>query len=192
MEGQNRCGIRSNAVWDRSAVLFFVQLLRAQSLPATSDTPTFRVTTRLVFLDVTVLDRKGRPVVRGLTKDDFTITEKKKQQPIFCFEAPELHDGAGRPTGCAGRASGSGKPVARNGPKLYAEQGRPALWVRSYTGRAAFESELILFRRAVQSVHRRIAADRAVEQGCTGPKEYSVGGQWRTEPSYGVSDRLDR
>ena len=31
-----------------------------------SDTPTIQVTSRLVFLDVTVLDKKGRPVVNGL------------------------------------------------------------------------------------------------------------------------------
>jgi len=65
--------------------------LKAQAQSAPSSAPTFRVTTRLVFLDVTVLDRKGRPVVKGLTKDDFTITENKKQQRIFSFEAPESH-----------------------------------------------------------------------------------------------------
>lgn len=53
--------------------------------------PTIRVTSRLVFLDVTVLDKKGHPVVKGLTKDDFTITDNKKQQRIFSFEAPETH-----------------------------------------------------------------------------------------------------
>ena len=60
---------------------------RAQQTPA--NTPTIRVTSRLVFLDVTVLDKKGRPVVKGLTKDDFTITDNKKPQRIFSFEAPE-------------------------------------------------------------------------------------------------------
>jgi VWFA-related protein len=50
--------------------------------------PTFRVTSNLVFLDVTVLDKQGRPVVTGLTKDDFTITENKKPQRIFSFDAP--------------------------------------------------------------------------------------------------------
>jgi hypothetical protein len=44
-----------------------------------------------VFLDVTVLDKKGRPVESGLTKDDFTITEDKIPQTIFSFEAPEVH-----------------------------------------------------------------------------------------------------
>lgn len=58
-----------------------------QSVPA----PTLHVTSSLVFLDVTVLDKKGRPVVAGLTKDDFTITEEKKPQRIFSFEPPDIH-----------------------------------------------------------------------------------------------------
>jgi VWFA-related protein len=56
-----------------------------------SDIPKIKVTSALVFLDVTVLDKKGRPVVTGLTKDDFTITEDKVPQAIFSFEAPEAH-----------------------------------------------------------------------------------------------------
>src|SRR6201989_2519645 len=55
-------------------------------------TPPFRITSNLVFLDVTVLDKKGRPVVTGLTRDDFTLTENKKPQRIFSFDAPA--DGA--------------------------------------------------------------------------------------------------
>jgi hypothetical protein len=57
-----------------------------QTAPAA---PTFRVTSNLVFLDVTVLDKKGRPVVMGLTRDDFTITESGKPQRIFSFDAPD-------------------------------------------------------------------------------------------------------
>jgi len=71
--------------------LLSLQPLKAQAQPTPFGTPTFRVTTRLVFLDLTVLDRKGRPVVKGLAKDDFTITENKKQQRIFSFEAPDSH-----------------------------------------------------------------------------------------------------
>ena len=63
----------------------------AQGQQGPSDTPTIQVTSRLVFLDVTVLDKKGRPVVNGLTKDDFTITEDKRPQAIFSFEAPQTH-----------------------------------------------------------------------------------------------------
>ena len=51
-------------------------------------TPTFRVTSNLVFLDVTVVDKKGRVVTSGLTKDDFAITENKEPQRIFSFDAP--------------------------------------------------------------------------------------------------------
>lgn len=67
------------------------QNLMAQEQPGPSGTPTFRVSSNLVFLDVTVLDKAGRPVVKGLTKDDFIITEDKKPQRIFSFEAPETH-----------------------------------------------------------------------------------------------------
>jgi VWFA-related protein len=49
------------------------------------------VTSSLVFLDVTVVDKKGHPVVKGLTKDDFTITDDKKPQRIFSFEPPDRH-----------------------------------------------------------------------------------------------------
>ena len=68
-----------------------VPRLIAQGQPGASGVPTFRAKSSLVFLDVTVLDKKGRPVVSGLTKDDFTITEDKKTQRIFSFEAPETH-----------------------------------------------------------------------------------------------------
>ena len=62
-----------------------------------SNIPTLQVTSRLVFLDVTVLDKKGNPVVTGLSKDDFTITENKKPQRIFSFEPPQrAHHGSDR------------------------------------------------------------------------------------------------
>jgi VWFA-related protein len=57
------------------------------------------VTSNLVFLDVTVLDKQGRPVVTGLTKDDFTITESGTPQRIFSFDAPSA-----RNAGSAGSA----------------------------------------------------------------------------------------
>jgi hypothetical protein len=40
----------------------------AQARQDQPSTPTFRATSGLVFLDVTVLDKKGRPVVTGLTR----------------------------------------------------------------------------------------------------------------------------
>jgi VWFA-related protein len=68
-----------------------IQKSRAQAQQGSVNVPTIQVTSRLVFLDVTVLDKKGHPVVTGLTKDDFLITEDKKPQRIFSFEAPETH-----------------------------------------------------------------------------------------------------
>jgi VWFA-related protein len=59
--------------------------------PQAEPPPTLRVTSSLVFLDVTVLDKKNHPVVTGLTKDDFTITEDKNPERIFSFEPPALH-----------------------------------------------------------------------------------------------------
>jgi VWFA-related protein len=71
--------------------LFGIQGSMARAQQASSDAVTIQVTSRLVFLDVTVLDKGGRVVVKGLTKDDFTITDNKKPQRIFSFEAPETH-----------------------------------------------------------------------------------------------------
>lgn len=69
--------------------LFPAQQFSAQGAPPNA--PTFRVNSTLVFLDVTVLDKNGHPVVHGLTRDDFAITEDKRPQRIFSFEAPETH-----------------------------------------------------------------------------------------------------
>ena len=71
--------------------VFYGQVVRAQLQPGASNAPTIQVTSRLVFLDVTVLDKKGHIVAKGLTKDDFAITEEKKPQRIFSFEAPQTH-----------------------------------------------------------------------------------------------------
>ncbi len=67
------------------------QKANAQGQQGSSGAPTLQVTSTLVFLDVTVLDKHGKPVVSGLSKDDFTITEDKKPERIFSFEAPEAH-----------------------------------------------------------------------------------------------------
>lgn len=92
----------------RHAVLsLFTLLLLIPSAPARGQsgqqppepTPTLRVTSSLVFLDVTVLDKKGNPVVTGLTKDDFTITEDKRPERIFSFEPPDTHAMAANSSG---------------------------------------------------------------------------------------------
>jgi VWFA-related protein len=66
-------------------------ILSAQQ-PAT-ETPQerFRARTDLVQADVTVLDDRRRPV-RGLTKEDFTIFQDGKPQPIEAFSEVSLPD----------------------------------------------------------------------------------------------------
>jgi hypothetical protein len=51
--------------------------------------PTFRVGTELVLVNVVVRDRSGN-VVRGLTRDDFIITEDNKPQSVSSFDFEEL------------------------------------------------------------------------------------------------------
>ena len=67
-------------------VVFLLSVVAGLFFPAKSQTAspttTIRVTSDLVYLDVTVVDRKGNPVVTGLTKNDFTITENGKPQRI--------------------------------------------------------------------------------------------------------------
>lgn len=76
-----------------ASLLLFIpaQELTAQGQQPPPSVPTLRVTSALVFLDVTVLDKSGHPVVSGLTSNDFTITEDKRPQRIFSFEAPQTH-----------------------------------------------------------------------------------------------------
>ena len=51
---------------------------------ATGQPPVFRVATRLVQVNVVVHDRRGEPVT-DLKKEDFTVTERGKPQPISFF-----------------------------------------------------------------------------------------------------------
>ena len=51
--------------------------------------PTFRSAVRAIQIDAVVTDEEGNPV-RGLTIDDFELTERGKPQPITTFEAVDL------------------------------------------------------------------------------------------------------
>jgi VWFA-related protein len=55
-----------------------------------SNAPVLTVTSRLVVLDVVVLDSKGN-VVTGLDKSQFTVYEDKTEQRIRNFEGPSDH-----------------------------------------------------------------------------------------------------
>jgi VWFA-related protein len=80
----------------RGIALFFLAcgagIVMAQA-PATSP-ETLSVTTQLVVLDATVLDKAGRVVTQPLTRDDFQIEENKKPQEIYSFESVAEHSAA--------------------------------------------------------------------------------------------------
>lgn len=64
----------------------------AQSAPPTqtpAQQPTFRTKVNAVTLDVTVLDKSGRPV-NDLTADDFEIVEQGKPQKVEQFELVDM------------------------------------------------------------------------------------------------------
>lgn len=83
------------------AVLIGVANGAARSRPVQETKPAqqpLRVTTRLVPLDVIVLDKRGNPV-SGLTKDDFEVLDNKSPRTIqlFSVETNQLLPGAAQP-----------------------------------------------------------------------------------------------
>ncbi len=79
-----------------SAFLLAALLVRqspaqSQQQLAPSNAPTIRTTSSLVFLDVTVVDKKGHPVTTALSRNDFAVSEDNRPEKIFSFEAPEAH-----------------------------------------------------------------------------------------------------
>ena len=73
-------------------VLASVLVLSAATPRAQTPTPSrpvFRTETELVLVNVVVRDKSGA-VVRGLTQDDFTVTEDDKSQTITSFDFEEL------------------------------------------------------------------------------------------------------
>jgi VWFA-related protein len=65
-------------------------LLLPIALLLAAQTPVIRVDTRLVELNIVVLDQNNRPV-EGLTKADFTIFDRNKEQKIALFSVSSVH-----------------------------------------------------------------------------------------------------
>ena len=57
---------------------------QARSTSPPQEQPALRVTTRLVEVNVIVQDRAGQPV-SDLTRDDFVVLDKGREQPIAFF-----------------------------------------------------------------------------------------------------------
>jgi VWFA-related protein len=77
---------------------------------------TFSAQAEVILVDVVVLDGEGRPV-RGLTREDFTVLEDGRPQPVIGFEARDLGAAApgvvpAAPAGAATAPAGRGRTLA--------------------------------------------------------------------------------
>ncbi len=74
----------------------WVGVLGTVSMGAQAPAPSepLLMTTQLVVLDATVLDKAGHVVTQPLTRDDFQIEEDKKPQTIYSFESVVEHAAA--------------------------------------------------------------------------------------------------
>jgi hypothetical protein len=80
--------------WRRIALLWLAaaHLTVFVAAQATAPPPeVLHVTTQLVVLDATVLDKDGHIVTQALGRDDFLIEENKKPQAIYSFESAGEH-----------------------------------------------------------------------------------------------------
>ncbi len=107
-----------------------------------SDVPSLKVTSTLVTLDVTVFDKNGQPVINGLTKDDFKITENKQPQHIFSFEPAQVHLPDGSEIG-----TGDGK----TGDAKYDREGRTPVTIFVLDRLNCSVDEFAQVRRAVRT-----------------------------------------
>ena len=83
--------------------------------PSHGQVPTFPSAVELVTVDAVVLAENGRPV-RGLTRDDFVLTEDGKAQEIVSFEGFDLAELADEPRARPSPvASNARSPEARAG-----------------------------------------------------------------------------
>ena len=62
--------------------------------PSTQPSPRFEMRTEAVVVDVSVTDRKGRPVTT-LTQSDFEVLEDDAPQTVLTFERHAADPGAG-------------------------------------------------------------------------------------------------
>jgi hypothetical protein len=76
-------------------VALFVGIFIGAAISCAQDpTQTLTVTTRLVVLDATVLDKAGHIVTQPLGRDDFQIEENKRPQTVYSFESSAEHTSA--------------------------------------------------------------------------------------------------
>src|SRR5437868_3249047 len=82
-----------------------------QPRTTTPQPPTFRLETSLIEADAVVTDAQGN-IVRGLTKDDFTILDDGKPQPVAAFTFVDIPiERAEGPVAVGATGAATGAPV---------------------------------------------------------------------------------
>src|SRR5512144_3145548 len=71
------------------AAVLAAQDAQKPAAPPPSETPTFPAQIEQVIVDVVVSDKKGNPI-KGLTRDDMTVTEDGAPQQVVSFEAVQV------------------------------------------------------------------------------------------------------
>src|ERR1039457_6941123 len=101
----------------RSATTVLVcGLVSAVILTGQQPAPLFRAGSKLVEVEVTVLDKKGNPVT-GLTQADFTVRDEGKLQSIAFFH----FDGVTEPPAAA-KTPSSAPPERQGGPLVFSNR----------------------------------------------------------------------
>jgi VWFA-related protein len=91
---------------------------RAQTPPPQQPQPVFRGGVDLVTLDVTVIDKDGKPV-RGLKPEDFVVTLEKQPRPVRALDFLEFGSAAGSTAEARQTTNQPGQPQpARRGGRI--------------------------------------------------------------------------
>jgi VWFA-related protein len=88
-------------------------LLAAVSAPLAQQPPITRTTTTGVLIDVTVVDRNGRPVL-DLRPEEFELSEDGKRQQLAAVSL--VHDGVSRPAASSIVSTAPARPAAATAP----------------------------------------------------------------------------
>ena len=125
--------------------------LLAAAPSAQNQGTTFRADTRLVEVNALVVDKDGRPI-EGLTRDDFTVFEDGKAQPIELFAV------AGSPAGARPALAGAPVPAGEPGaPPVSGDYSNRAV------ARAGGVTVIVLDRLNTPFEDQKLARDQIME-----------------------------
>ncbi|MCU1262591.1 MAG: hypothetical protein JWO80_5476 [Bryobacterales bacterium] len=137
-------------------------VLAVSSLAAQQADPVFKSSSNLVIFDVTVRDKSGKEI-QNLKKEDFTLLEDGKAQPISVFELQKLSSDAPAPATVA-----VGATPAKPGPVKTA--GRQQMITTTSPGHVQYQDKrlmVMLFDFTSMQVPEQIRAQNAARDFLT-------------------------